>query len=125
VKARLALALFGSVAVIALLAVTVFPTRLWLNQKHDLAAAEHKVQVLHQTNAALQQRVDELGTDSAIERIAREQHNLVKPGEDAFAVLPPAGDAPTLKPAPTLAPAVRAKDRNFLERLRDRLSFWR
>lgn len=123
-KARIALAFFGSIAVIALLAVTVFPTRLWLNQKHDLAAVQRKVGVLHQTNAALQQRVDQLGTDSAIERIAREQHNLVKPGEDAFAILPPAGDAPILKPAPALAPELETKDRSFLERLRDRLSFW-
>ncbi|MEY2399308.1 MAG: hypothetical protein QOJ00_2482 [Actinomycetota bacterium] len=123
-KARVALAVFGSLAIIAVLAVTVFPTRLWLGQKHDLAAAEHKVQVLHQTNAALQQRVDELGTDSAIERIAREQHNLVKPGEEAFAVLPPAGDAPVLKPPAALAPKVTSRNRSFLERLRDRLSFW-
>lgn len=123
-KARIALAFFGSVAVIAVLALTVFPTRLWLTQKHDLSAEERKVQVLHQTNRALQQRVDELGTDSAIERIAREQHNLVKPGEDAFAVLPPADDAPRLKAPPALAPVGRSEDRNFIERLRDRLSFW-
>ena len=123
-KGRIVLACLGSAAVMALLAVTVFPTRLWMHQKHDLAAAERKVQVLRQTNAALQHRVDELGTDSAIERIAREQHNLVKPGEAAFAVLPPAGDAPAAKPPPALAPAVAAPNRSFLERLRDRLSFW-
>ncbi len=123
-KARIALAFFGSIAVIALLAVTVFPTRLWMRQKSDLASVQNRVQILQRTNAALQQRVDELGTDSAIERIAREQHNLVKPGEDAFAVLPPAGDAPALTRPPALAPASKSQDRGFLERLRDRLSFW-
>ena len=123
-RTRILVAVVGSIVVIAFLAVAVFPTRLWMSQKSDLATAEHRVKVLRQTNAALQNRVDELGTDSAIERIAREQHNLVKPGEDAFAVLPPAGDAPALGPAPSLAPTAKDNSRNFLERLRDRLSFW-
>jgi hypothetical protein len=39
-------------------------------------------------------------------------------------VLPPAGDAPKLT-KPALAPATRDTKRNFIERLRDRLSFWR
>lgn len=123
-KARLALAFVGSALVIAFLAVAVFPTRLWMSQKNDLTEAERRVQVLKQTNAALQQRVDELGTDSAIERLAREQHNLVKPGEDAYAVLPPAGDAPKATVSPAMAPATKDASRNFWERLRDRLSFW-
>ena len=108
---------------VAFLAVAVFPTRLWLGQRRDLADTEHRVKVLEHTNAALQKRVDELGSDAAIERIAREQHNLVKPGEAAYAVLPPAGDAPKIA-KPTLAPPSPEKDRNFWERLRDRLSFW-
>lgn len=109
---------------IAFLAVAVFPSRLWLTQRDDLTAAERRVQVLHQTNAALQKRIDELGTDSAIERLAREQHNLVNPGEDAYAVLPPADDAPKTVAKPTLAPRVHEDHRGFLRRLRDRMSFW-
>lgn len=122
-RARLFVAFFGSVAVIAVLAVTVFPTRIWMNQKKDIASAEHRVAVLDQANAALQRRVDELATDSAVERLAREQLNLVKPGETAYAVLPPADDAKPRVVTP-LAPAVKQHDRNFWERLRDRLSFW-
>ncbi len=120
---RLAIAFFGSTLVIGFLAVAVFPTRLWLGQKADIANAEHRVHVLDQTNAALQKRVNELDSDAAIERIAREQHNLVKPGEQAYAVLPPAGDAAKL-PTPTLAPETTDTSRNFWERLRDRVSFW-
>src|SRR5262249_31259437 len=123
VRARLALAFVGSTAVLAVLAVFVFPTRLWLSQRSDLAAAEHRVHVLDHTNAALQKQVHELGTDAAVERIAREQHTLVKPGEDAYAILPPAGDAAKL-PKPALAPVVRDTHRGFWVRLRDRLSFW-
>ena len=122
-RTRLAIAFVVSSAVIAFLAVAVFPTRLWLAQRRDISETEHRVRVLDQTNTALQRRVKELDSDPAIERIAREQHNLVKPGEEAYAVLPPAGDAPKL-PKPALAPATRDTSRNFWERLRDRLSFW-
>jgi hypothetical protein len=109
--------------VIALLAFTVFPTRVWLSQRRDMAETEHRVEVLEKTNTALAKRVNELDSDAAIERIAREQHNLVKPGEDAYAVLPPAGDAPKVQ-KPALAPATPDTSRNFWERLRDRVSFW-
>jgi cell division protein FtsB len=123
VRARLAVALLGSTLVVAFLAIAVFPTRLWMTQRKDIADAEHRVAVLDHTNAALKKRVKELDSDAAIERIAREQHNLVKPGEDAYAVLPPAGDAPKVA-QPPLAPDTRDTSRNFWERLRDRLSFW-
>jgi cell division protein FtsL len=122
-RTRLLVALIGSIAVIAVLAVTVFPTRIWMHQNKDIADAEHRVAVLNQANAALQKRVDELGTDSAVERLAREQLNLVKPGETAYAVLPPAEGAKPKVTTP-LAPAIKDTDRNFWERLRDRLSFW-
>ncbi|MDP1792901.1 MAG: septum formation initiator family protein [Acidimicrobiales bacterium] len=122
-RTRLVVAFLGSVAVIAVLAVAVFPTRLWMDQKRDIASAEHRVAVLNEANTALQKRIDELGTDSAVERLAREQLNLVKPGETAYAVLPPADDAKPRVTTP-LAPVVEETDRNFWERLRDRLSFW-
>jgi hypothetical protein len=123
VRARLAVSFLGSTVVIAVLAVAVFPTRLWLAQRTDISEAQHRVTVLDKTNVALKKRVTELDSDAAIERIAREQHNLVKPGEDAYAVLPPAGDAPKLS-KPPLAPETRDTSRNFWERLRDRMSFW-
>ena len=122
-RTRLAVAFLGSTVVVVFLAVAVFPTRLWLGQRQEIADAQHRVAVLDHTNAALKKRVQELDSDSAIERIAREQHNLVKPGEDAYAVLPPAGDAPKL-PKPVLAPETHEAKRGFIERLRDRLSFW-
>jgi hypothetical protein len=123
VRARLAVAFVGSAIVIGLLAVTVFPTRIWLRQRNDIAEAQRRAHVLEHTNAALKKRVVDLKSDAAIERIAREQHNLVKPGEQAFAVLPPAADAPAA-PKPKVPEATTAANRSFLARLRDRLSFW-
>ena len=81
--------------------------------------------MLEESAAALQARVDRLHTDAEIERLAREQHNLVRPGEEAFAVLP----APTTEPAPENLPrpVVRANPTDpgdFWQRVRDRLNFW-
>ena len=122
-RARLALAVVGSIAIIAFLGAFVFPTRTLLNQRDQIKSAQQRVAELDANNASLRKQIDELGSDSAIERIAREQHNLVKPGEDAYAVLPPAGGAPK-EEAPALAPESHADSRGFVTRLRDRLSFW-
>lgn len=74
--------------VIGLLFIAVFPTRTWLGQRHDSAAATRQLQVLDRENAKLAARVKALKSDDEIERLAREQYNLVKPGEEAYALLP-------------------------------------
>ena len=33
--------------------------------------------------------MDTLKTDEEVERLAREQYNLVRPGEESYAILPP------------------------------------
>jgi len=115
---------------LGILAVAVFPTRRYLDQRHELAAATRRIQILDRTNAALQQRVGQLGTDAEVERLAREQHNLVKPGEEAFAILPAGAAAASPpgvanRPAPDVSAAPSPVDqRSFWVRLRDRLSFW-
>jgi cell division protein FtsB len=45
---------------------------------------------LEDTNAALEARIAALGTDQELERLARQDLNMVKPGEIAYTVLPPA-----------------------------------
>lgn len=76
------------VATIAALAVWVFPTRTWLDQRSALAEAETELHELGAQRAALEQRVRELDSDEQIEQIARSQYGLVMPGEEAYAVLP-------------------------------------
>jgi hypothetical protein len=80
------------------------------------------LQVLGEQNEDLQQRAKRLQTDAEIERLAREQYNLVKPGEEAYAVLPPpskagapAADAPTPEPE---------DDRNLVEKAWDTVTGW-
>jgi len=77
-----------AVASIAALAVYVFPTRTWLDQRAALAETGAELHELRAERDALEQRVEELDSDSQIEEIARSQYGLVMPGEEAYAVLP-------------------------------------
>jgi cell division protein FtsB len=91
----------GSVVLCGVLAVAVFPTSTYLDQRADTAEAEQRLAVLRAQNEAYQERIDRLKTPEEIERIAREQYNLVFPGEEAYAVLPaplPELDLPALWP---------------------------
>jgi cell division protein FtsB len=78
----------GSVALLGLLVVGVFPTKTYLQQRSDTTESEQRLQVLQDQNDAYEQRLEELQTPEAIERVARESYNLVEPGEEAYSVLP-------------------------------------
>jgi len=80
-----------SVAVAGAMFLAVFPTRTWLAQRHSLAAAEQRLMVLDHQNQDLTAQVRRLDTDAEIERLARADYNLVRPGEEAYAILPPPG----------------------------------
>ena len=90
--------------VVGMLFLAVFPARTYLRQRHSLSAAKARLHVLAQQNTALDKQVKKLHTDSEIERLARQQYNLVRPGEEAYAILPsrqtpsPAGPAQNAKP---------------------------
>ena len=68
----------------------VFPIRTWLDQRATITERQAELAQIEAANEALQARVVALGTDTEIERIARADHNLVRPGEEAYAVLPAA-----------------------------------
>ena len=88
------------VVLIGLLFVAVFPTRTWLAQRQETAAATEQLQVLTKENSKLATRVKALQSDDEIERLAREQYNLVKPGEEAYALLPGPSASSDDTPAP-------------------------
>lgn len=86
---RLAIrSVLGLVALIGFMFVAVFPTRTFFQQRSAIAAAEERLVVLRQENRKLEKSAGLLRTDAEIERIARARHNLVKPGEEAYVVLP-------------------------------------
>jgi cell division protein FtsB len=103
-KARIVVA---SVIFIGILFGAVYPTRTYLAQQRDLRAAHQKLALFQQQNGHLEAEAKRLESDEEIERIARARFNLVKPGEEAYAIVPvppkpgaPASPAPTTPSAP-------------------------
>ena len=92
--------LVTGVVVVGVLFLAVFPTRTWLDQRRQRDAVAERVAVLREQNARLERRAGQLHTDAEIERLAREQYNLVRPGEEAYALLP-AGPDPAPPPTTT------------------------
>lgn len=98
------------VVLVGFLFVAVFPTRTWLAQRQAISAEEDRLRVLTEQNRTLAARVQELQTDAEIERLAREQYNLVRPGEEAYAILPAPGEPAAPEPVPP-EPAPEAEQR--------------
>jgi cell division protein FtsB len=109
--------LLASVVFVGVLFAGVFPTRTYLAQRASISHAEKQLSVLGQQNGELRQRAKELQTDAEIERLAREQYNLVKPGEDAYAILPP--PVTEGQPGPATPPAEKKDDRNVVQKAWD------
>jgi cell division protein FtsB len=95
----------GFVVFIAILFGAVYPTRTYLAQQRQLRAVHKTLALFKQQNGHLEAEANRLQSDDEIERIARARFNLVKPGEEAYAVVPvppkpgdPAGQAATAVP---------------------------
>lgn len=97
----------GSAALLGVLAFGVLPTQTFLDQRAATSEAEQRLTVLRDQNEAYEERLDRLTTPEEVERLAREQYNLVFPGEEAYAVLPaplPPLDLPELWPFGEMLP---------------------
>jgi cell division protein FtsB len=70
-----------------------FPATSLLSQQSDLASTSGQLSALHKQDAALAQEKKNLSDAGEIGRIAREQYQLVEPGQRAYEVLPPSGAA--------------------------------
>jgi cell division protein FtsB len=92
---------------IAILFGAVYPTRTYLAQQRELRAVHRTLALFQQQNGHLEAEAKRLQSDEEIERIARARFNLVKPGEEAYAVVPvpPKPGDPAPAPAPAAAPA--------------------
>jgi cell division protein FtsB len=104
----------ATLGLVLVLFTAVFPTRTFLAQRAATSAAQERLTVLREQSATLEARADQLQDDAEIERLAREQYNLVMPGEEAYAMLPAAPEAPA-----QVAAEEEPEDRNPLERLWD------
>jgi cell division protein FtsB len=131
-------------ATLAVLVLVVFPTRSYLKERGDVSSAAHQLQTINSQNRQLTDQVGRLNTDSEIERLARKDYGLVKPGEEAYAILPgalaksaAASKPPAAKPAAGKLPAGNAHvgprgqataapaHQGLWGRFLDQLAFWR
>jgi cell division protein FtsB len=97
--------LVGTLATVVVLFIAVFPARTYLDQHRQRQQAVAGIKSTEAGNKALEQRIRTLHTDAEVERLAREQYNLVRPGEEAYAILPTRPPpAPPPRPAPKAQP---------------------
>jgi cell division protein FtsB len=93
-----------TLAFVGVLFVAVFPSRTFLAQRASLSKVEEQLDVLGEQNRLLEERAELLRDDAEIERLAREEYHLVRPGEEAYVVLPSPDQAPPPEPAPAEVP---------------------
>lgn len=102
----------AALALIGALALAVFPTKAWLDQRQTYRALIAQQAALSADNQRLQASADLLRSDEEIERLAR-QYNLVKPGEESYFIRPQPSPPTTAAPA---TPEPEPK-RSLLDRL--------
>jgi hypothetical protein len=88
----------GAVVVSAVILAAWFPASALYRQRSNLAGASAQLAQLRSEDAALKVERHNLSDAAEIGRIARQQYQLVSPGQRAFAVLPPSGLAPANAP---------------------------
>ena len=93
----LALAALFAVAVLA----TSFPLSGLLSQRHQLSAAASQLSQLRHSNQLLAEQQSQLSSKTEISRLARQDYQLVAPGQTLYDVLPPAGSGSTVLPGGT------------------------
>ena len=97
----------AGLATVGVLFVAVFPARTYLDQHRQRQEVLAQIKATDARNRSLEQRIATLHTDAEVERLAREQYNLVRPGEEAYAILPSRQPPPSPSP-----PAPKAKHRS-------------
>ena len=87
-RRRAVAGLVVSVLLVAVLLFAVFPTRTWIQQRNDTRQAQAQLADLRARRAKVQAAARKLRTDEEIRRRAKEELNMVNPGEEAYNILP-------------------------------------
>jgi cell division protein FtsB len=80
--------------IVALGSLAAAPARAWWDQQGQIADAEARLAELDRATTANAARLAALESDSELERLARRDFGLAKPGEEVYVVLPPPADLP-------------------------------
>ncbi|HYI62855.1 MAG TPA: septum formation initiator family protein [Acidimicrobiales bacterium] len=85
----MAVGLAVSFVLMLVLLVGVFPTRQWWAQRDELGQRREELARQQDESEQLEQRIATLRTEEEVERLAREEFGMVRPGEEAYQILPP------------------------------------
>ena len=88
----------GAVVLSAGILAAWFPAGALYHQRASLSGAHTQLAQLNAQDTALRQEKKELSSNTEISRIAREQYQLVNPGQQAFEILPPSGTGSATAP---------------------------
>ena len=97
-------------AVAGVIALALFPARAYQDQLRQRSELETELRVLRAQNRALEERARLLDSDEEIERLARLEYGMVRPGEEAYTILPVAPELGS--PAPAGPDAVKPPGRS-------------
>lgn len=89
---------FALPGIAVLLFALVFPAGTWWRQREAIDRESRRLDLLREQNRALEEELQRLQHPEEIERIAREQYRMVRPGEEAWVpvpVGPPVGPEPS------------------------------
>jgi len=87
-------ALASCLAAAVLVGLAIVPVRTWLVQQEKMDEARNDVARIQAEVADLERQLDQLQTDAEIERRARQDFDLVFPGEESYRILPEAQPQP-------------------------------
>nr|MDQ6910459.1 septum formation initiator family protein [Actinomycetota bacterium] len=107
--------LVACMAFAGVLFLAAYPARAYLAQNDKRSEMAAQVRTVEAENQQLLERTQKLQTDAEIERLARRDYNLVRPGEEVYAVVPP----PTTTTTPQPPASSRASSRSIPEKAWD------
>ena len=114
-----------------LLFMEVIPLRSYQTQRREMASAQARLEMLRTRNGQLEERVRLLKTDAELQRVAREQFGMVKPGESLLLVpnariategLPTRSSIEAVAPPPS---ATSSEKPSKAQAILDTILFWR
>ncbi len=77
-----------ALAVVVLAGLAVLPARTWWTQRQSLNQSRAELAQVEEEVADLKARHDLLQTDAEVERLARQDYDLVYPGEESYRLVP-------------------------------------
>lgn len=82
------LLILSALGLLAVVVLGAFPVRAYVAQNHERQSLEAQSRSLAAANQKLSDQVKRLQDPEVVEQLARDRYHLVKPGEEAYALLP-------------------------------------